>query len=403
MKKIATIFLSLFILGGLFFCRKQAVLVPQPSEEIIAEKAANEMDEIERTKGKALEEIDEIRLKDSTLKLSLVLGAGKHEYNKLWPSMLDVDKEGNIYVLERKNHRILVFSSSGERIKTIGQEGKKHGEFSLVSDLTFDDENNLFVAEYENQRIQIFSKQREFLNSFKVPFYPGRIVTDNQFLYITVRHVTQVDYLVYKYTKDGKLISGFGDVKKRPRSALYDFEKRRQAAIDNLSYNFVYLSSDLKGNVYVVHRFLPKIKKYSGEGNILMESEYQTSIKNKKPPIVTEIISVVRSGQRGQKKATARHFPVCYDIATDTSGTIYLLVATDHNQDQKCALYRLDPEGNLLEKIHLPILCGRMHIDSFNNFYFLSPGVDRLVYKYIHFKSEASGKAELMHSCIINH
>jgi hypothetical protein len=307
--------------------------------------------------------LNEIKFKNFTLSNTLILGTGEDKNNTFnSPSAVGVDKKGNIYIVDKGNHRIQVFSNSGKYIRTIGRGGDV--KFSFPRDLILDDEDNIYVVNYDNRRIQILSNEGKILNSFKVSFYPDQIVVDKTFIYLYV--VLEGKHLIYKYSKNGKFISGFSKISKG-----IDFHNR------------VNLCFDSSGNLYLAYRFLPKVKKYSPEGELLMEFEYKPSIKNQQPPlkIITKKIE-----KRGRFFATGmvrgKTYPICYDIAVDGLGIIYLLVASDHKKDEICTLYRFDPSGNLLEKAALPIPCGKIYIDTSNNFYFLSQVVNMLVYKY---------------------
>jgi len=55
--------------------------------------------------------------------------------------------------------------------------------------------------------------------------------------------------------------------------------------------------------------------------------------------------------------------------------------SVDIDKEELCSLYKFDPSGKLEQKVALPIDCGRLFIDSSNNFYFLSD-ITNLVYKY---------------------
>ncbi|MDH3215266.1 MAG: 6-bladed beta-propeller [Candidatus Krumholzibacteria bacterium] len=50
-------------------------------------------------------------------------------------SQIVQDAEGNVYVLDSQLSEILVFSPSGEHLRTIGREGEGPGEFANVSDM----------------------------------------------------------------------------------------------------------------------------------------------------------------------------------------------------------------------------------------------------------------------------
>ncbi|ETR66795.1 MAG: hypothetical protein OMM_12335, partial [Candidatus Magnetoglobus multicellularis str. Araruama] len=70
------------------------------------------------------------------------------------PRDVEVDGSGNIYVADTENHRIQVFTSSGEFQYTMGSQGTGLNEFNKPWGLEFDDNNVLFVIEVANNRVQ---------------------------------------------------------------------------------------------------------------------------------------------------------------------------------------------------------------------------------------------------------
>lgn len=51
------------------------------------------------------------------------------------PTAIDVDKDGNVYVLDRGNHRVQVFDANGVYLRTLGREGQGPGELENPSGL----------------------------------------------------------------------------------------------------------------------------------------------------------------------------------------------------------------------------------------------------------------------------
>jgi len=76
---------------------------------------------------------------------------------------LDVDSQGNIYVMDAGNFRIQKFNSTGEYLQTIGKKGQGPGEFDRMQSFYVDEENKLYVS--SGMKIQIFDEQGEFLKS----------------------------------------------------------------------------------------------------------------------------------------------------------------------------------------------------------------------------------------------
>jgi hypothetical protein len=78
---------------------------------------------------------------------------------------IQVDTDGNIYVLDSGNHRLQVFDKDGKYLRTIGKRGQGPGEFNAPSSLQLDDETgNIFVKDNMLRKIIIFEKQGKYID-----------------------------------------------------------------------------------------------------------------------------------------------------------------------------------------------------------------------------------------------
>ena len=65
-----------------------------------------------------------------------------------------VDLDGNIFVADFFNHRILKFTPEGDFILALGEHGTGPGQFDRPTDVAVDVEGNLYVVDFGNHRIQ---------------------------------------------------------------------------------------------------------------------------------------------------------------------------------------------------------------------------------------------------------
>jgi tripartite motif-containing protein 71 len=68
---------------------------------------------------------------------------------------LDVDEDGNIWVADTYNHRVLCFSTDGSFLFQFGRQGFNPGEFQFPTDVAVAN-GRVFVSDTSNQRIQMF-------------------------------------------------------------------------------------------------------------------------------------------------------------------------------------------------------------------------------------------------------
>ncbi len=78
---------------------------------------------------------------------------------------IQVDTEGNIYVLDRGNYRLQVFDKDGKYLRTTGKRGQGPGEFNAPHGLQLDDKTgNIFVADFNSMTVIIFEKEGKYID-----------------------------------------------------------------------------------------------------------------------------------------------------------------------------------------------------------------------------------------------
>ena len=102
-----------------------------------------------------------------TLKEELTIGEGEAE-EEMFSEMIgvDVDEEGNIYILDNKECKIKVFDSKGKYLREFGQKGQGPGEMSYPIQVKITQKNELFVEDILGQRLAFFSLDGKFLRNF---------------------------------------------------------------------------------------------------------------------------------------------------------------------------------------------------------------------------------------------
>ena len=81
----------------------------------------------------------------------------------IWPTAIDLDSNGNLYVTDEWLNRVAIFSSDGDWLGSWGSNGSGEGQFDKPSGLAIDSEDNLFIVDTGNDRIQKYSKDGEML------------------------------------------------------------------------------------------------------------------------------------------------------------------------------------------------------------------------------------------------
>jgi sugar lactone lactonase YvrE len=82
------------------------------------------------------------------------------------PRGMTIDGQGNIYIADAGNHRIVVLSPSGDILRTVGSFGNGPGQLYEPSGVGVDAAGNMYVADTWNSRIAKFGPDGTFIKSW---------------------------------------------------------------------------------------------------------------------------------------------------------------------------------------------------------------------------------------------
>lgn len=84
------------------------------------------------------------------------------------PSDIAIGPNGDIYLVDGVNNRIIVVDSAGKHKFEFGQKGERQGEFKYPLGIDISDDGKVFVADTGNHRIQAFNLKGDFKYMFDV-------------------------------------------------------------------------------------------------------------------------------------------------------------------------------------------------------------------------------------------
>ena len=89
------------------------------------------------------------------------------------PTDVAWDSEGNIYISDGYiNSRIAKYDRNGDWVKSWGERGTGQGQFNLPHAIAVDRNNNIYVGDRSNHRIQVFDTDGKFLRMFSIDIPP---------------------------------------------------------------------------------------------------------------------------------------------------------------------------------------------------------------------------------------
>ena len=123
------------------------------------------------------------------------------------PDGVSVSQEGLIYVCDSGNHRITVHDEEGKFLFAFGSQGSGPQQFSSPIDIAFGSDGLVYITDNLNDRVCVWSKEGTFKRDFKTKCRPTCIAatSDNHLLVTSYSSKT-----VMVYTLEGELIHQFG-------------------------------------------------------------------------------------------------------------------------------------------------------------------------------------------------
>ena len=103
------------------------------------------------------------------------------------PSGLAFAPNGEIFVSDGYGgHRVHKFNSKGELMHSWGKQGSGPGEFALLHNIWVDKNSRVYICDRENDRIQIFSENGDFIEEWTDLQKPGDIWIHNDDVYVEI-------------------------------------------------------------------------------------------------------------------------------------------------------------------------------------------------------------------------
>lgn len=158
--------------------------------------------------------------KTRALSATAVLGTGTAVESQVrQPKSVSIGPNGDLYVADSQNNRILELSPTGAFVRTWGSKGTGNGQFSEPWGVTVSSQGLVYVADTWNHRVQAFDLQGNFTRAWGSDpvgqpetgdgqFYgPRSIATDQQGnVYVTDTGNKRVQ----KFSADGRFLAAFG-------------------------------------------------------------------------------------------------------------------------------------------------------------------------------------------------
>lgn len=310
---------------------------------------------------------------------NLVIGNDKDENFQFYRvSVVTLDPEENIYVLDSGNCRVQKFDKDGNYSLTFGRKGQGPGEFTNPSAFYIDGHNNLYVS--EGRKIEVFDVSGRYKESIALDNNIQEFFTDEQGNIVTHCIVSDGEgskKRIIKLSREGKTLetlTEFSDVQavrnREEGGRTVTFKAYHQYnywpyiyPVDADSFVYAY-PSDYK--IYVM----------KSDGGLRMVFEKEAApipiSREEKDFIMTGIES--RAGERGIKltrdvlEAACQfpaHRPFFQRILVDNKGRIYVRKALSVlDRDEGVLFDVFGKDGFYLYRLELPFSPEVIHMGN---------------------------------------
>lgn len=176
------------------------------------------------------------------------------------PSDIAIGPNGNLYLVDGVNHRVVVTDDRGGKTFVFGRRGDGPGEFDTPLGIDVAPDGTVFVADTRNHRIQVFDARGRFQRLFTVPSAPGEKPADpvdvvaspfKQYLYVSDND----NHKIKVFHRDGRPAFTWG------RFGEGDGEFRYPGMMTRNAFN----------ELFVVDVLNTRVQKFDPEGNFITE------------------------------------------------------------------------------------------------------------------------------------
>ena len=120
------------------------------------------------------------------------------------PADIAIAPSGEIFIADGYgNSRVHRFTSDGTLIKSWGSRGDGPGQFTTPHGIWVDDRERVYVCDRENNRVQIFTVEGEYIEEWRDFFHPMDIFMDREGTFYVTDQVPRITIL----NADGELVT----------------------------------------------------------------------------------------------------------------------------------------------------------------------------------------------------
>lgn len=258
-----------------------------------------------------------------------VLGNGGGEYDSFYGTVLfDVDPDGNVYVLDGGNSRILVFDDDGAFVRTFGRQGQGPGEFAnpmgfaraggrlLLEDMSL---GRLSAFDLLGEVVQesLMDERLLFLQGFGLP--DGRVVALRQAM---VTNGVFMPGILVRISPTGSVEHEYAKAPATEHARAGTLGKRLAVAVARTGF-----AVDTEGGIYFTASEEYQVKKFEVGGDLT----WALRVAYDRPPYPPDLVAarMARFHESRPDRAPSEYYvpdrePALTAIAVDGHGHLWV-------------------------------------------------------------------------------
>lgn len=185
------------------------------------------------------------------------------------PTDIDCDKEGNLYILDSDNGRVVVVDSNLKLLHVINSPTKEEKQYNFkgAEGIYLKENGDIYIADTDNRRVLVLENSGDFLSEIVLPdssvipddfnYAPIKVVTDSKDYIYVLSSGSYYGALVY--SDKGEFLGFYGSntVKTTVFGAigklwdrLTQTEAKRNASVQKLPFQFISMAIDNDDFIY---------------------------------------------------------------------------------------------------------------------------------------------------------
>jgi len=281
--------------------------------------------------------------------ISSAQGDKDENYILHFPSAVAVNEKGDIYIINKERQTISVYDGNGKFLKNIGRFGDGPGEFYFGGEgdqISFF-KDIMFINDQRHHRVQVMTEEGKYISQINPMESNCKSISpiNMNTIILGFRPYKENHTIIHKYQKeDGvyQLVKVFGDFIGKPSDMNWS---DRQSIGNFIALNGFSICSDDKGCIYQQYSYLPIIKKYNPDGQLIWQKTIDILPMNEimdgyDKTWREEMEFINHPSAEGIKNLKLRTF--VYDISFDSSHSRLLILSNINS-----ALLELNLSGEL--------------------------------------------------------